>query len=70
MHKIQTDEQAADMLDAIAQKESGNLTMEIQAVCKPEYLKTHIPRNHLAYMILAGAKGSGVNLQMMTTGLG
>lgn len=44
--------------------------MAIQAVCKPEYLKTHIPRNHLAYMILAGAKGSGVNLQMMTTCLG
>lgn len=69
-HKIETDPVAAGTFDGIAQKQSGELTMAIQAVCKPEYLKTHIPRNHLAYMILAGAKGSGVNLQMMTTCLG
>ncbi|CAL6053543.1 DNA-directed_RNA polymerase subunit [Hexamita inflata] len=69
-HKLQTDEVAAEKFDGLVQREAGQLTTQISTACKPDNLVTRIPRNHLAYMILTGAKGSTVNLQMITTCLG
>ncbi|KAH0575548.1 DNA-directed RNA polymerase subunit [Spironucleus salmonicida] len=69
-YELQKDNKAGARYDSVMQGSAMDITSQLASACHPSKLTTTLPRNSLAFMILTGAKGSSVNLQMITSCLG
>jgi DNA-directed RNA polymerase I subunit RPA1 len=70
MEDVMRDDKKQHGLDLLMNSRSGNLSSEITKACLPKGLVKQFPKNQMQTMTVSGAKGSGVNANLISCNLG
>lgn len=70
LEDVLRDDQKQSGLDSVSTAQMSKLTSELTAACLPKGLVKQFPRNHMQSMTISGAKGSGVNANLISSNLG
>ncbi|CAN8103810.1 unnamed protein product [Discula destructiva] len=70
LEEVMRDDTKQEGLDVLTNSENGNLSSAITLACLPAGLEKHFPKNQMQSMTISGAKGSGVNANLISCNLG
>lgn len=70
LEEVMRDDTKQEGLDVLTNSESGKLSSAVTKACLPAGLEKHFPKNQMQSMTISGAKGSGVNANLISCNLG
>ncbi|KAL7624443.1 hypothetical protein AAE478_006008 [Parahypoxylon ruwenzoriense] len=70
LEEVMRDDSKQEDLDHVMNARSGMLSSEITTACLPSGLEKQFPKNQMQSMTTSGAKGSGVNANLISCNLG
>ena len=70
LEEVMRDDSKQENLDLLMNSRNGELSSEITKHCLPAGLEKKFPKNHMQAMTISGAKGSGVNANLISCNLG
>ena len=70
LEEVLRDDEKQGGLDSVTNARTASLSSEITAACLPKGLVKQFPRNQMQSMTISGAKGSGVNANLISCNLG
>ena len=70
LEEVLRDDDKQGGLDSVSNARTAKLSSEITAACLPKGLVKQFPRNQMQSMTMSGAKGSGVNANLISCNLG
>lgn len=70
LEEVMRDDAKQEGLDVLTNSENSKLSSAVTAACLPAGLEKHFPKNQMQSMTISGAKGSGVNANLISCNLG
>lgn len=70
LEEVMRDDTKQEGLDVLTNSANSNLSSAVTAACLPAGLEKHFPKNQMQSMTISGAKGSGVNANLISCNLG
>ncbi|KAK0705179.1 hypothetical protein B0H67DRAFT_649536 [Lasiosphaeris hirsuta] len=70
LEEIMRDDKKQEVLDALMNEQSKDVSSKITETCLPHGLVKKFPKNHMQAMTTSGAKGSPVNANLISCNLG
>lgn len=70
LEEVLRDDDKQSGLDSVSNSRSSKLSSDITTACLPKGLVKQFPRNQMQSMTISGAKGSGVNANLISCNLG
>lgn len=70
LEEVMRDDTKQEGLDMLMNKESAQVSSAVTNACLPDGLEKKFPKNQMQSMTISGAKGSGVNANLISCNLG
>lgn len=70
LEEVMRDDTKQEGLDILTNADNGILSSAVTSACLPAGLEKHFPKNQMQSMTISGAKGSGVNANLISCNLG
>lgn len=70
LEEVMRDDTKQEGLDVLTNSENSKLSSAVTSACLPVGLEKHFPKNQMQSMTISGAKGSGVNANLISCNLG
>lgn len=70
LEEVMRDDTKQEGLDVLTNADNGILSSAVTSACLPAGLEKHFPKNQMQSMTISGAKGSGVNANLISCNLG
>ncbi|KAH8892079.1 beta and beta-prime subunits of DNA dependent RNA-polymerase [Thozetella sp. PMI_491] len=70
LEEVMRDDSKQENLDLLMNSGSGEVSSDVTKHCLPAGLEKQFPKNHMQSMTISGAKGSGVNANLISCNLG
>lgn len=70
LEEVMRDDTKQEGLDMLMNKESAEVSSAVTKACLPDGLEKKFPKNQMQSMTISGAKGSGVNANLISCNLG
>lgn len=70
LEEVMRDDTKQEGLDMLMNKESALVSSAVTSACLPDGLEKKFPKNQMQSMTISGAKGSGVNANLISCNLG